>query len=218
MTEKTTSEDHEQIGLLLPWFVNNTLDSTERDVVQRHLANCDECKEHLSLLSSVQSAVSKNSPTPIVPTANISELLESIEKEVSPLAPGPVSRRLIGLVASVFTVLIVTTLVLISHHRPEELSNRFDTATSVNQLAAMDYVLNIKFATDTTPTVRDRILQDIHATDIAVTEGDGTYRVTVSLQVSTLEDLERYTHDVESLQPVQSVEVVALQLPLSAPE
>lgn len=218
MTENTTCSDHERVSLLLPWFVNNTLDSAERDVVRHHIVDCGECREQVSLLSSIQSAVSKSSPTPIVPNANVAKFLKSIDREETTLTVRQTPRRVIALAASIVTAVVVITMILVYQSQTQQLPTRFQTATSLDQVAAMDYVLNIRFSTGTAAIVRDQVLQDINAKDIALAEGDDIYRVTVSLQMSSLEDLERYTDDVESLRSVHSVDVVAMQLPLRAPE
>src|SRR5512139_3112698 len=38
---------HEQTQLLLPWYVNGTLDSSDLAAVERHLAECEDCREEL---------------------------------------------------------------------------------------------------------------------------------------------------------------------------
>ncbi|MBB2169210.1 zf-HC2 domain-containing protein [Gluconacetobacter aggeris] len=40
---------HSQTKLLLPWFVTGTLGDTDRALVQRHLAECAECREDLRM-------------------------------------------------------------------------------------------------------------------------------------------------------------------------
>jgi len=78
----------------------------------------------------------------------------------------------------------------------------------------MDYVLSIQFESGTTPTDRDRVLQDIGARDVSGASEEGSYRVIVQLSTTSLEELDRYTGDLESLPEVISVSVVALQLPM----
>jgi hypothetical protein len=44
----------------------------------------------------------------------------------------------------------------------------------------------------------------------------GAYRITVSLPAASLEELERYTRDIESLGEIKSVTAVAVQLPMKS--
>ena len=92
--------------------------------------------------------------------------------------------------------------------------SRFETATSSQDSALMDYVLSIQFESGTSPADRDRILQDIGARDVSGGSDEGSYRVIVQLSAASLEELDSYTGDLESLSEVRSVAVVALQLPL----
>jgi hypothetical protein len=218
MIEKTGRNDHERVSLLLPWFVNNTLDHAEREVVRLHLTDCVECQDEVSLLSSVQSAALKSSPTPIVPNADVTKLLHSIDNNGTNRSARTLSRPVIAFAASLATALLAVSVILVYQNQTEEPRTRFETATSAGQVAAMDYVLSVKFAAGTAAADRDAIWQAIGARNIAPAEVEGVYRVTVNLRVSKLEELKNYTQDVESLPAIQSVEVVAMQLPLDSPK
>ena len=78
MTDNTQMHDHDEIDLLLPWYVNETLDQAEHERVANHVATCNECQENASLLADVQAAVLRNETTPLVPQPRVNELLESI--------------------------------------------------------------------------------------------------------------------------------------------
>nr|HRC86425.1 zf-HC2 domain-containing protein [Thermoanaerobaculia bacterium] len=41
---EAVAADHGEIELLLPWYVNQTLDDTEIAWVESHLAECAECR------------------------------------------------------------------------------------------------------------------------------------------------------------------------------
>jgi hypothetical protein len=58
------------------------------------------------------------------------------------------------------------------------------------------------------------VLRDLRARDINQGETSGTYRITVNLPAASLGELQRYTGDIESLAEIESVNVVALQLPV----
>ncbi|MDA0679668.1 MAG: anti-sigma factor [Proteobacteria bacterium] len=214
MIEETTSTQHEQVSLLLPWFVNNTLDDMEREIVQNHIDECSECEKDVALYSSLRSAVTRSSPTPILPNANLTRLLDSIDGAKVFPSTRRIPRFRITLVASLTATLVVTALTLIYQARTQPVPTRFQTATSAVPVAAMDYVLNVHFAAGTEAADRDKVWREIDARSITPGDAEGLYQVTVKLRVSTLEELEQYTRDVQSLTSVQSIEVVAMQLPL----
>ena len=68
MSDNKQLHDHDEIDLLLPWYVNDTLEPAEHDRVARHVAICAECQESVSLLAEIQTAVVRNKATPIVPS------------------------------------------------------------------------------------------------------------------------------------------------------
>ena len=91
---------------------------------------------------------------------------------------------------------------------------RFETATSARVETQTDYVLNIVFESASAEVDHDRVMRLIEAREVTRTNNNGNYRVTVSLPASSLQELQRFTDDVESLPEVRSVEVIAVQLPV----
>jgi len=47
---------HKVVDTLLPWFVNGTLESEERALVQRHLGQCEQCRREAEWLQELQAA------------------------------------------------------------------------------------------------------------------------------------------------------------------
>lgn len=52
-----TRRHHEPTMRLLPWFVNDTLDSKEREQVLKHLAECSECRSERDRLIVLQQLI-----------------------------------------------------------------------------------------------------------------------------------------------------------------
>ena len=48
---------HDQVQLLLPWFVARTLSREENDSVEAHLAECAECRSELRCEQQLCSAI-----------------------------------------------------------------------------------------------------------------------------------------------------------------
>jgi len=213
MSNNRQLHDHGEINLLLPWYVNDTLEPAEHDRVTRHVTTCAECRKSVSLLTEIQTAVVRNKATPIVPQPRIDELLDSISTS-SPLRHLDRRQSKTFLAAAAVTLMLIATLILSNQEDRSGIPQRFETATSSQDSASMDYVLTIQFESGTSPSDRDRILQDIGARDVSGGSDEGSYRVIVQLSAASLEELDSYTGDLESLSEVRSVAVVALQLPV----
>ena len=213
MTDNRQLHNHDEIDLLLPWYVNDTLERAEHDRITEHVATCAECQESVSLLAEVQAAVVRNKATPMVPQPRVNELLDSISADNSLRHRDRQQSRTFFAAAAV-TLLLIATLIFSNQEDRSGIPQQFETATSSQDGASMDYVLTIQFEPGTSPTDRDRVLQDIGARDVSGGSNEGAYRVVVHLSAGSLEELDRYIGTLESLSEVSSVDVVALQLPM----
>lgn len=213
MTDNSQKQDHNEIDLLLPWFVNETLDPVEHERVAAHLATCAICRDSLALLTDVQSAVVRHKATPIVPQPRIDELMGSISAGYSKDNFDHGFARAF-LAAAGITALLVTSLLLTNSQNTIIAPQTFETATTVAENTAMDYVLSIQFESGTTDSEREQIMQDIEARDVSGGSEIGAYRVIVQLPAASLDELDRYTENLEAMSAIKSVSVVALQLPM----
>ena len=105
-------------------------------------------------------------------------------------------------------------MLLTNSQNTTNVSQTFETATSGAGNAAMDYVLSIQFESGTTVVEREQILQDIEARDVSGGSDIGAFRVIVQLPAASLDELDRYTENLEAMTAVRSVSVIALQLPM----
>jgi len=60
MTNTIENDDHEELMLLLPLYVNHSLDKVKTLAVEKHLKNCIECQNELAFEKSVQDSISAN--------------------------------------------------------------------------------------------------------------------------------------------------------------
>lgn len=215
MNETRRKQEHEEIDLLLPWYVNATLGPAEHDRVAGHVASCSECRQSVSELRALQVSVARDKATPIVPRPRVNDLLDAIEKR-SGLHQLD-RRQALGLaVAALVTLTLVATVFISNLDRIAGTPVIFEPATSEPVANNMDYVLRIQFGADTNETERERVLQDIGARDISGGSVEGSYRVVVQLSAASLEELDRYTDNLEAMPAITSVEVLALQLPMKS--
>lgn len=51
------TKPHQDVWELLPWYVNGTLDDTEREAVKQHISNCQRCETELNQCRIIASAI-----------------------------------------------------------------------------------------------------------------------------------------------------------------
>lgn len=209
MTDATREDLHDDVELLLPWYVNGTLSDSERNRVVRHIEQCRACRNDVELLEIMSQTAQQSPAIPIVAEPKTDQLFEKIDGTASAYW----RHRMIRVTA------IAASLALVAWWSLQYLSDEpapatFETATSADGPGQTDYVLSIYFQPDTADTDRVRVMRLIKASAVSREGNDSNYRVTVSLPASSLEELQRFTSDVESLPNVRSVEVIAVQLPL----
>jgi hypothetical protein len=51
---------HEDINLLLPWYLNGTLEGDELDTVKRHISQCAPCAREVEELNLIRSAIAES--------------------------------------------------------------------------------------------------------------------------------------------------------------
>lgn len=213
MKQLKVTQEHDAIVQLLPWYVNDTLDEFEMDLVRTHIDSCEECHDNIELLSKVRQVVRTNSPAPLVPAPRIEELLEAID---SPEHDSSIGRRwsLLAAAVSIILIVAVTALLLVQADTDSASPTQFQTATSPAAGGSIDYVIELQFIPDADSLARQALFDTIEVSEPAVPLNDYTYRVTVGLGAVSLVDLEHYLDRLESHPEIAKAEVVAVQLPV----
>lgn len=214
MADENHTQAHQEIDLLLPWYVNDTLEPGEHDRVAKHVASCAACRQNVAMLAEVRESVVRNKATPIVPRPRVDDLMGAVDARRRSVRLDGRQGRTLAAAAAITAVLIGVPLLPDRGETPY-VPRQFETATSTRDAPAMDYVLDIRFSAGTLQMDRDRFFQDVGARDVSGSD-EGPYRVTVRLSAVSLEDLERFTNGLESVPGVESVSVLALQLPMKS--
>lgn len=213
MHEQDIQLDHDDVDILLPWFVNGTLDDGERKRVQRHVGSCATCQNSILVLQSMQGAALKDSAVPIVPLPRTNDLMTAIVGD----KPGRTPRSwwpAVALAASVMAVLLVAMLLINYQDIGSGPETRFETATSESTVASIDYVFAVEFEPGTTAIEREQAFDRFSRVEFVAEIQPNTYRVMVPLPASSLEELERLRYEMESHDDIRSVQILALQLPM----
>ncbi|MDZ7644333.1 MAG: zf-HC2 domain-containing protein [Woeseiaceae bacterium] len=207
------NRQHDGIREILPWYVNGTLTPEEHGDVERHLENCNECRQDIRVLQQMRTAVLHADATPIVPAPSPGKLLDKVGRA------GARRRRIhrgamLGGVAAVLAVAFLAGMLLSGNTPRVEEPARYRTLTSGSQSGALDYVLEVTFESGLADADRDRILDDLGAANVQYTPRDNVYRVAISAPRGSLRELEQLTGRMASLPEIRAVDVVAVQLPV----
>lgn len=213
MKQLKVTYEHDAIVQLLPWYVNDTLDESESDLVRTHIDYCEECRSNIELLSQVQQVVRIDSPAPLVPAPRIEELLEAINSPEHGSSSGP-RWPLLAAAASIILVVAVAALLLVQADTDSASPTQFQTATSAASSDSIDFVIELQFSPETDATTREAFFKTIEIREPVVSINNLTYRVTVGLGAVSLSDLERYIDGIEANPEIATAEVVAVQLPV----
>lgn len=102
---KAGSSSHESCLELLPWYLNETLDASERLAVEAHLEDCAECRDEVVFLETLQSSARVVNQPPI--RDRFDEVMARIEssKIVAFRASPPVRWLVAGQAAAIFALL-----------------------------------------------------------------------------------------------------------------
>lgn len=209
MTDEKQTINHAQAESLLPWLVNGTLDDEEQRQVTEHLDTCSDCRAAVEELSILRSRIRKEPATPLLPEPNVPGLmarLDSLEKRRSP--------RLWASAAAVAAV--VLSGVFFATQNSGDGPATFRTATSSSQADRVDYVLDVTFVEGSSLATHRNVLEKIDANVVEQGSAGNSYRVTVRLAATSMDELDDYLRTVEAMDPVQTASVVAIQLPVSS--
>ncbi len=108
-----TADVHRAVDELLPWYANGTLEGEERARVERHLAECDVCRQEMAFLRDMGDAASEIvAATPAVPDA-LGKTLARIDEWEDTRQPS-LAARIRAFAAGVFDVPRMPRLVLVT--------------------------------------------------------------------------------------------------------
>ncbi len=212
MTQHAHDNAHEFSTELLPWLVNDTLNEAERERIQRHVDQCAECQRDVELLKEMQSGLQSAALSPLVATPHVDSLVTSIDMQ-DRMQIEKFNVQKIAIAASI-AMLFIAGVVLFNQRMLESGNVQFETATTSDQVLEVDYVFNMQFEPTTLAEDRQRILDGINARDITMLESGDQVRFVVRLAAISIEDLDRYTDELEGRPEILSVTTVAVQLPV----
>ncbi len=71
---------HAQVALLVPWYVNDTLDDVEKNLVASHIEQCETCRNEVHFLTHVEQAANSGQDVHAIPQNGLAKLLQRIDE------------------------------------------------------------------------------------------------------------------------------------------
>ncbi len=210
MNQLQQTVDHQELVELLPWYVNGTLDETERSIVQRHIEDCAECRDDVEMLAEARRAIRNGSPAPLVPSPDSERLLAALDSTDRP----SVRRSWLRIAAAAAIAAIAITTAWQLGPRPEATSTLFETVTSPAVNQSINYVLEVQFVPGAAMETHSAFFESIGASELAVPLNDRAYRVTLGLGTVSLAELQQHAEQIEARPEIASARFVAVQLPV----
>lgn len=87
-----SAEQHEQISMLLPWYLNQTLDPAERQQVENHIRGCLSCRRELVHLRRLAAAVKQTSDLDTAAMASFESVQAKFQMARQPAEPSDVNQ------------------------------------------------------------------------------------------------------------------------------
>lgn len=204
---------HEEVILLLPWYVNGTLSASERGKVQAHLDTCSDCRDEVSFCTDMMASVQQQGPTPILPATTATQILDGARQNVASNARWP-RQRTWGIAAGLGLFALLMVIELAPDNSNESENQSFEAATSSTALETVDYVLQLRFADGVSTDERMAVIDELGGGDLVIVAGRPQVRIVVSLPPKSLAELELHTAEIELRREIESAEFVALQIPV----
>ena len=84
---------HREVWMLLPWYVNGTLEGDEFNLVQQHLRVCITCHREVVEQQRLAEAISQSGVLDLTPQTSFARLMERIETEGQQVNQRKLGRR-----------------------------------------------------------------------------------------------------------------------------
>lgn len=79
-----STEQHQDLTMLLPWYVNGTLPEHDRPRLERHLSGCAPCRDDLAFERELHRRLSDERPVEYLPAPS----LKRLQRALDALEPG----------------------------------------------------------------------------------------------------------------------------------
>lgn len=180
------THEHDEVALLLPWYVNQSLDPDEHQRVVRHVHGCLTCRREIRALSNLQTSLRDGDPLELSAQAsfrNMRSKLGTAARDSHPTRPAPstmsgwrqrLTRRNVVAWAVAASVMLAFAPTLL-RQVPTLPQGEFETLSSSSKSDGEQ--LQVVFAPSLATAQREHLLQAIGGEVIGNPNSLGAYRV-----------------------------------------
>jgi len=203
---ENTAAEHQDIGELLPWFVNGRLSEADRQRVDAHLRVCEACSDDLAAQRRIFEVMSVDAGVERMPMAGLNRLRRRIDglEDAGPVpaapdeaAPGEAParsnwRQLRGAIAASIAMTAVGALAILlwnQHERRIAPANYYTVTTTAPQPA--NTAIRAVFASTVTLSELQELLDDAHVKIVSGPTEAGVYSLAMSGSASVDWSLQR---------------------------
>jgi anti-sigma factor RsiW len=192
---ENSAAEHQEIGELLPWFVNGRLSEADRQRVDAHLRVCEACSDELAAQWRIYGVMSVDAGVERMPVAGLNRLrtrIESLDDAVpAPAAPDEAARseapagsrlrqRRSAIAASIAMTAVGALAALLwnQHERRIAPANYYTVTTTAPQPA--NTAIRAVFAPTVTLSELQELLNDAHLKIVSGPTEAGVYSLAMS--------------------------------------
>lgn len=194
---------HQEILLVLPWYVNKTLRDPEMKAVENHLKVCLICKREIAMLQKLSLAVKSADTLESAAQVSFSRLKNRIHQSEQtalppvPKQPAPAQHRSwfqkLGLdhfsrprpAFAVISVLMLSLSIPVYYVADKMHKDNFRTLSSTEVPVANNNEIKVIFQEGVTTQQKNRILDSVHGRIVDGPTTEGVYLIRISLKPDT---------------------------------
>ena len=203
MNASDFDSQHEEVVLLLPWYVNETLQAAERERVAKHISRCGECADSVASMKLLRDDLADDTLTPIVPAPNPALVLERAGSHAA-------NRRVLAIAASIVLAAAIVFMALTTNNSIEP--NVFEVATSSDEPVEMHYGVTLRFVEGTSEPERRSVFERVGAVSVH-DENNGTFTANIALTARSIADLEDVANRIEAYPEIAEATITSMTLP-----
>jgi anti-sigma factor RsiW len=185
----STTDQHQQLSLLLPWYVNHTLSADENQSVENHLKSCLLCRRELITLRRLASELKQDDDLTVAAHASLNALRSRIDFSEKRAPSGRVSVINVltkkfafsrfSIPVSLAACLILSVLIVGNTFELQQLNPFSNYVTLSNRHAAViaNKQIHVVFSPSVSLEQVNTLLNTVHANIVAGPNRAGAYTI-----------------------------------------